>query len=348
VLERVLVDDADAARTVDDQTIVVHLPDTLEVDEETDVAIDYRATFKTNGTDKNWLFAKIDGYATAYRWIPWLSRPTQFNRSNIGDPFVTSVSPRVDVTITTSRQLGMATTGRRTSVSGNGLVQTFVAENVRDFNFSASPYYQFKTEMFRGIKINYWYRHLPIAKVQMRTRNAVARFEEMVGEYPYDTLTIGEVHSGATMESPQMIWLAGDTPGWNIAYLVTHELGHQWFYGVVGNNQPLQPFADESINDFITRDYLGFRNSKCATDALDKSIYEYQGKCYYESIYVGGSKYINAYRNTVGNANFWSALQAYYQEYKFKRSSTRSFWDFMDAHTGFAGGHADRFPSLYP
>ncbi len=220
-----------------DQTVVVDLPGPLGVDAETDVTIEYRAFFKQNGNDKNWLFAKIEGYATAYRWIPWLSRPTPFDRSNIGDPFVTSVSPRVAVTIRSDRALGIATTGHRTSV--NGLTQTFEAENVRDFNFVASPYYKFRTEMFRGIRINYWYRALPIDRVQQLTRRAVARFEEKVGEYPYAHLTVAEDHSTSAMKSPQMIWLARNTPGSNLSYLTTHELGHQWFYGVLGNSQPL-------------------------------------------------------------------------------------------------------------
>ena len=346
VLTSVLVDGNPVSSNINDQTIIVNLPGPLAEDDSTTVTISYKSTFRTNGNDKNWLFAKIDGYATAYRWIPWLSRPTPFNRSNIGDPFVTSVSPLVQVSITSDRALGIGATGTRTSV--NGLTQTFEAENVRDFNFVANPSYSFRTENFRGIKINYWYRQLPIDKVQKWTRNAVERFETRVGEYPYPELTIAEDHGTSAMESPQMIWLPWNTPGWNIPYLTVHELGHQWFYGVVGNSQPFQPFADEGINDFVTRDYLGHRNSKCATNRLDKSIYEYQGKCYYETIYVQSARYIDNYRQTVGNDNFWAALQDFYTEYKFKSVTTREFWDFMDAETGFGGGHADRFPSLYP
>ena len=346
VLGPTLVDGAPASASVDDQTIVVELPEPLPRDGETSVTIKYASTFRANGTDKNWLFAKLEGYATAYRWIPWLSRPTQFNRSNIGDPFVTMVSPHVQVSITTDRALGIAATGRRTGV--NGLTQTFEAANVRDFNFAASPSYALRTEMFRGIRINYWYHRINIDKIQKWTRNAVARFETRVGEYPYDTLTIAENHGTSAMESPQMIWMPWNTPGSNIAYLTVHELGHQWFYGVIGNSQPWQPFADEGINDFITRDYLGHRASRCATNTLDKSIYQYQGRCYYETIYVQGALYINNYRNNVGNDNFWAALRDFYQAKKFGSVTTREFWDFMDAKTGFTGSHAGRFPSLYP
>ena len=345
VLMSVLVDGAPAGSSVHDQTIVVDLPAPLGPDGETSVTISYRSTFRANGSDKNWLFARVDGYATAYRWIPWLSRPTPFHRTNIGDPFVTSVSPLVEVSITTDRPLGIGATGSRLSV--NGLTQTFAATNVRDFNFVASPFYTLRTEMFRGIKINYWYRRLAIAKIQKWTRNAVARFEARVGEYPYDELTIAEDHGYSAMESPQMIWMPWNTPGWNIPYLTVHELGHQWFYGVIGNSQPYQPFADEGLTDFLTRDYLGHRGSRCATDTLDKSIYDYHGRCYYETIYVQSAQYINSYHQTVGNDNFWAALQDFYRVNKFGRVTLREFWDFMDSKTGFTGSHAQRFPSLY-
>lgn len=346
VLLSVLVDGTPAGSTVEDQTIVVDLPNPLQPDAQTEVEISYRATFKSNGTDKNWLFAKLQGYATAYRWIPWLSRPAPFDRSNIGDPFVTSVSPHVQVSITTDRELGIGSTGHRTSV--NGLTQTFEATNVRDFNFVASPFYRFRTEMFRGIRINYWYRDLPIDKVQTWTRNAVGRFTDKVGAYPYSHLTIAEDHGTSAMESPQMIWMPRNTPGSNLAYLMVHELGHQWFYGVIGNSQPYQPFADEAITDFLTRDYLGLRQSRCATADLDKTIYDYHGRCYYETIYVQGARYIDAYRDTVGNNNFWDALQKFYDQHKFQRVGTAQFWAFMDAETDFTGSHEGRFPSLYP
>lgn len=345
VLGDVVVDGRPATATVDDQTLVVNLPSPLAVDAQTSVAISYRATFKSKGSGRNWMFAKLEGYATAYRWIPWLSRPMPMNSPNFGEPFVTRSTPEIRVSITSDRPLVIASTGRRTS--SKGLTQTFVANDVRDFNFVASPHYRTRTESFRGIEITYYYRHLSPDKLANWTRNAVARFEQNVGEYPYAQLAVAENHDTSAMESPQMIWMPWSTPKWNFPYLMVHELAHQWFYSVIGNSQPLQPFADEALADFITRDYLGHRKSKCAQDTLDKSIYEYQGKCYYEVIYIQGERYINAYRQAVGNDNFWQAFRAFYNNHQFEMVTTRQFWDFMDARTGYKGGHAERFPTIY-
>ena len=40
-----------------------------------------------------WLFTRANGVVSMYRWVPWISRSTPFDRPNHGDPFVTPVSP---------------------------------------------------------------------------------------------------------------------------------------------------------------------------------------------------------------------------------------------------------------
>ena len=42
---------------------------------------------------------------------------------------------------------------------------------------------------------------------------------------------------GFGMESPGLIWIPFGVGSANLRYLVTHETAHQWFYGLVGNDQ---------------------------------------------------------------------------------------------------------------
>ena len=80
------------------------------------------------------------------------------------------------------------------------------------------------------------------------------------------------------MESPGLIWIPTGVARANLRYLVAHETAHQWFYGLVGNDQARQPFADEAAADFVARYVLGLRRaSRCATAALDLSIYALLG-----------------------------------------------------------------------
>jgi aminopeptidase N len=65
-------------------------------------------------------------------------------------------------------------------------------------------------------------------------------------------------------------------------------------------------------------------------------------------VYVQGDNYLEAYRQQVGNDLFWQGVRQYFNDYEFKLGGTRKLWDSLDQVSGFTGGHADRFPTLYP
>ena len=285
---------------------------------------------------------------TAYRWIPWLSRAYPFTTPTYGEPFVTKVSPEVRVSITTDKPMQIATSGQQTG--GEGLTKTYVAHNVRDFNFAASPKYATRTATWGDVSITFYYIVLPIDRVQQLTVASLDRFSQRVGPYPYPTLSVAEVPTGPSMESPAMIWLTQKAIArGTLTYLTVHEMAHQWFYGVVGNDQAVEPFADEAMAEFLTRDMIGHRSSRCATSILDMRVFDYSYGCYYEVIYVQGDNYIDAYRYRVGDAVFWDGLRRYYEEYKFRLGGTRQLLQALDEAAGpLGGGHNARFPSLYP
>jgi len=332
---------------VSDQSVIVPLARSLAPGREIDVTINYRAGFNTNTSGKRSLLMKKNGTAAAYRWIPWLSREQQFSTPNFGESWVTATSPRVTVTFTSDEPLKYATSGERTAAKGNS--QTFVATYVRDFNFSASPNYSVKKVYWGGIKINLFYRTFDPGRLQAWTIRALERFTDKVGKYPYDHFSVAETPAGVGMESPAMTWIDATIANSRIPYIIVHETSHQWFYSTIGNNQATEPFLDEAVGDFLTRDLLGsFRRSDCAEARLDKTVYGYQGRCYNEVIYVQGGLYLRDYKDEVGANTFWSGLNNFYRDRKFEIASTRSLLDHLDAASGFKSQrHEDRFPSLY-
>ena len=79
-------------------------------------------------------------------------------------------------------------------------------------------------------------------------------FNKRYGSYPYDTLCIAKanfVHGG--MEYPQLV-LISDSLDDRDTYInvVVHELCHQWWYGVVGNDEVNFGFLDEGLTDYTT------------------------------------------------------------------------------------------------
>jgi hypothetical protein len=347
-LREVTVGGTRVTAKIRDQSLIVPLPTPLAPGERTPVKINYRAFFNTTGRGKRALFMKKDGIVTAYRWIPWLSREQPFKTPNMGESWVTSVSPKVKVRLTSDVPLKFATSGRRTAVDGQ--TQTFVATDVRDFNFSASGSYKVKRGSWNGISVKVYYRKLPPDVLMSWTIRALKRFSKKVGPYPYGRLNVAEMPAGSGMESPALTWVSSTVKNANLPYIVVHETAHQWFYAVVGNNQAKQPYVDEAVADFLTRDLLStFRSSGCSKSRLDKSVYEYSSSCYVEVVYVQGGRYLENYRQKVGTDAFWKGLRQFYRDNRFRISNTRRLLRYLDAASGFnSEQHAERFPSAYP
>jgi hypothetical protein len=349
-LREVRVGEDGANAQVDDANLIVQLPVPLDAGAQTVVTIGYDATFNTSARRKKWLFSKKYDVVTAYRWIPWLSKPHAWSTPNFGEPYVTQAASDVRVTLSSDRaDVKYATSGTHTESNGNSF--TFVAHNVRDFNFSASPRYRVTAEDRNGVRLAFYTLSLSPTSLAKSARFAYDTFSARVGPYPYETLSLAEIPVGGGMESPALLWIPSNaTRAARRRYLVTHEIAHQWFYGVVGNDQASDPFADEAMSEFLTRTVIGFRDSRCALANLDGSVYDYGSACYYEIVYVQGADYLNDYRQRIGDDAFWAGVRAYYERFRFGLTGTLELLGTLDeqAPEGSGGGHQGRFPSLFP
>jgi len=179
---------------------------------------------------------------------------------------------------------------------------------------------------------------------------ALPMFETRLGPYPYPVLEVVQSAGGYGMEGPGVAWIPTGVAAANLTYLVTHEIAHQWFYGIVGNDQARDPFADEAAADFVARDVLGIgRASRCATATLDGSIYRYTSACYYETIYIQGGNLLQAARNKMGSTAFWAAIRGNLADNRWGLVETRTLLDALDAGTPVNLGSwwRGRFPTRY-
>ena len=347
VMNGVTVNGSSASASLDDMNVIVHLNSALAPNASADVTIRYSAHFNSTNPNRKWLFAERHDIVTAYRWIPWLSQRATFKTPLFGDAFTTQIASRVDVSITSDRA-GMiyAAPGARPTINGN--TATFVAYNVRDFNFTASPDYHLGTETHGGVQFDYYTIDLAQSGFATNAKKAFDKYVGLLGAFPYGRMFIAETSPGFAMESPQGFWIPDSYKPGDVSFAVLHEVGHMWFYSSVGSNQATEPFADEALVEYLTRTMAGFRGSKVPTTNLDGTVYDYTSDTYYEVIYIQGSNYLNAYRKRVGDSNFYAGLRAYYQQYKGLMGGTKQMLTTLDAHSGgLGGGHHARFPSLF-
>ena len=235
---QVTVDGTTVAATISDQTIVVPLGGILPVGGVTQVRVRYGATVHSTLTGSTWMFTRANGVLDLYRWLPWVSRRIAFDRPNHGDPFETPTSRSVKVRINSATRLVLATSGTRTAVSADGLSQTFQATDVRDFTVTAARDYRTKSRVVAGTTVRVYYRPGgPGTAMLDAAANAFAALRSRLGPYPHPTFNVVQSAGGYGMESPAMIWIPTGQASANLRYLVTHETAHQWFYGIVGNDQ---------------------------------------------------------------------------------------------------------------
>lgn len=82
----------------------------------------------------------------------------------------------------------------------------------------------------------------------------VKYYSEWVGDYPYDNCTAveGALSAGGGMEYPEITVIS---PSPSIENVIVHEVGHNWFYGMLGFNERRYPMLDEGINTFYDHRY---------------------------------------------------------------------------------------------
>jgi aminopeptidase N len=73
------------------------------------------------------------------------------------------------------------------------------------------------------------------------------------GEYPYNQVTAvdGSLSAGAGMEYPNVTVIGPSGNEFILETVIVHEVGHNWFYGILGSNERQHPWMDEGLNTFV-------------------------------------------------------------------------------------------------
>jgi len=142
-----------------------------------------------------------------------------------------------------------------------------------------------------------------------------------------------------------------------LEYVIAHEVAHQWWYGIVGNNEIKEPWLDEALTEYATlmyfevkygphikeqifekmikaqyNNYIDFEADR--GEGILRSLREFNNSQEYSSIvYSKGAMFIEELRKEMGDEAFIKALREYYQQYMFKNATTLNFYEICEGLT---------------
>lgn len=177
---------------------------------------------------------------------------------------------------------------------------------------------------------------------------AMDLFSELYGEYPRERVVIVSADFLHNMEMDGMVLLSNKiidfydgTPLNNLTILIPHELSHQWFYSLVGNDQAFEPWLDEAIATYSESlfyeryhpEYLQWwwNNRVYAHEHngyVNNSIYEagsYEN--YRASVYLNGAIFMQDLSENIGKEAFLSALRHYVKNNQYGVATQKEFFD---------------------
>ncbi len=249
----------------------------------------------------------------------------------------------------------------------------FTAEKVHDFAwFADKRFHVVKDEavlpsgkkiptwgMFTNAESDLWVRGAEYVK------RAVEFYSEHVGEYPWPQATA--VHSalsaGGGMEYPMITVIGNSNSASGLDDVITHEVGHNWFYGLLASNERDHPWMDEGMNSYYEyrymRQYYGSRADfgmpKFLTNMIDGDLYEfgYLFQCRrrmdqapettsddFSSINYGISAYVKPgsvfghLEQYLGTAAFDRIMKKYYDQWHFKHPQPSDLQAIFEKESG--------------
>lgn len=269
-----------------------------------------------------------------------------------GDPFYSDVS-NYNVNITYNKDLTLATSGNviEENLEENTKTSVIKAKAIRDFAFVLSDKFNVISDIINGITVNYYYYDDINHEYNLKTSiDSIATFSKLFAEYPYSVLNVVKtnfVHGG--MEYPNLVYISDEvTEQADYTNVIVHEIAHQWWYGVVGNNEFESSWLDEGLTEYstvlfyeknpeynvdtielkktLTSNYVTFVELYTSVlgsvdTSMNRKLNEYSTEPEYVYVtYVKGLLFFDGLREIVGDNNFFKSIQEYYNQNKFKNA----------------------------
>lgn len=248
----------------------------------------------------------------------------------------------------------------------DGEWQRFSLSAARSFAWSVSPYYQVVTRTVQLdddhstiVSSYYFSAHAEAGQSLLDTMvQALPLYSRLWGAYPHPMLAGVQADFLDGMEYDGLYYLSTDFYNWHkdsqadfLVALAAHETAHQWWYGIVGSDQALQPWLDEALCTYSELIYYEniypqamdwwwtYRVNYYQPEGwVDISIYDTpnvagQYHLYRDPVYLWGAMFLDELRKTIGDAAFFDSLREYVSRYAYRQANAAGFLEIIRQHT---------------
>ena len=219
----------------------------------------------------------------------------------------------------------------------------FYAPNVHDFAWGADN--EFIHDMILGpnnVELHFLYKNKKEnlenwKKMQPKTAELLAFFNENVGQYPYKQYSVIQGGDGG-MEYGMCTLITGNRAFGSLVGVTAHEMAHSWFQFVLATNETKHEWMDEGFTSYISNLAMNKilppkKPENPFEDAYNNYIYlAKSGKeqplsthadrydlnmAYGISAYSKGEVFLAQLGYLIGQENLNKTIKRYYNEYKF-------------------------------
>jgi hypothetical protein len=335
----------------DDYLARLDFAEPIAVGTNVEVALDFLTTTPINEGTKSYGAFNDDGtsisMASAYPLIAefrdgdWLREIPDSKGDLVNSPIATY---DVEVTLPLSHRIVTTGTTIKYQRSNTAHVYQIVSGLQRDFTIVATTL-SHVTEVVAGTRINIYYppdQHASAQKAMRYAAQSLTVFNQQFGQYPYNELDFVAVDARSFygVEYPGLILLQNrifaNQP--LLERIIAHEVAHQWFYNVVGNDVQQHAWVDESIATYAQVIYQEFVHGPMAKQnelaglqaqydelikrnrdgPIDRPMSEFTLYTFNAIAYVKGALYLDALRTASGDKAFFAALRQYVNTYAYQ------------------------------
>jgi hypothetical protein len=247
----------------------------------------------------------------------------------------------------------------------NGDSYSYHLEAARSFALSASTEYIVQTADVGIVTVysySFPYDKLAAQEALKNTADALQLYSNLFVPYPHASLSIVEADFLDGMEYDGLFFLSrgfydlyDGTPKGYLTFIAAHETAHQWWYGLVGNDQALEPWIDEALCTYM--EYVNYEHIDSTSPSnlgesltdwwwyyrvdyyepsgwVDSSIYDFDNiRAYWDAIYLNGARFLDELRNLVGDDAFFSSLRDFAQHNTHGLVTSTDFFTILREHS---------------